>query len=251
MKTELRKIAIYNLIKVNKKITVKYLASYFDVSEMTIRRDLDDLEKASLIRREYGCAILADELKAEPNFSQRLNDNSEGKRHIAENAIGLLENFNTVFVDGSTTVRRLIDLIPEDSTFTVYTDSVEALHALTRLPRIKIFLIGGFLAPDGHTFDAGNFMDVVKRIYVDATFTSCGGFSEDGMFNNEYSEVQIKRAVMNNAYHNFLLADHTKMGVKGLILSQVWEKIDVLVTDRKPSDGIIRRLEENSARVIW
>ncbi|MBU9742239.1 DeoR/GlpR family DNA-binding transcription regulator [Lachnospiraceae bacterium ASD3451] len=251
MKTESRQIAIYNMVKSNREMSVNALAECFGVSPMTIRRDLDNLEHAKLIHRAYGKAFIANEDGSEMAFVLREASNLELKQKIAQTARRYLTGINSLYVDGSSTAHELIKILPTDRSYTIFTNSVATLLLLQQKEWITTFVIGGFLCDDNNTLDDSTSAEIAKRIFVDATFTSCSGFSAEGTFNNGITGSQVKRIMNQNSHKNYVLADHTKQNRYGIFLLDMWDKVDALITDQKPEPEMLKAIESNGVEVLW
>ncbi len=232
MNIEERRMHIYNLIKNQKEVIVAELADYFAVSTMTIRRDLDSLEDAGLIRREYGKALLVDDTVNETNFHFRSQSNHSAKIQIAALAARHLKNASSIYIDGSSTAYEFIKALPPDRHLTVFTNSAIALQYLSSFQSINVFVMGGLLARDNNTLDSEITVNIAKNIFVDAAVISCSGFSAQGFFNNGITGSQIKKIMLENSQHNYLLADYSKFNTQGVFLINTWDAIDTLICDR-------------------
>ncbi len=251
MKSEERRERIYNILKSNKEISVSALAEQFGVSAMTIRRDLNSLEHSNLVNRSYGKAHIIDESRQEFSFQQRSQVNRPLKQKIAQTALAYLTDISSFYVDGSTTATEVLKILPSGRTYTVFTNSFEALKLLSEKPWIRTYAIGGFLGKDHNTFDDDTTIDIVKQIYVDATITSCSGFSQNGIFNDGITGTQIKRIMLANSAQNFILADHTKANSQGLFLLSSWESLHYLITDAPVDAKCLETVKSFGVQVRW
>jgi DeoR/GlpR family transcriptional regulator of sugar metabolism len=86
---------------------------------------------------------------------------------------------------------------------------------------------------------------------VEATFTSCSDISVDGMFNSGTTGTEIRRVMMKNSQHNYLLADHSKFNSRGIFLLNTWDKVDTLITDEKPDAAFLGALKKYGVNVVW
>ena len=218
---------------------------------MTIRRDLTTLEYSNLINRTYGKAHIIDETKEEFPFEQRSHVNLALKQKIAKTTCKYLDKISSIYIDGSTTATELIKILPPSRSFTIITNSMEALKVLHEKSNVRTFVIGGFLAKDHNTFDDDTTIEVVKQIYVDATITSCSGFSKSGIFNDGITGTQIKRIMLKNSSKNFILADHTKIEKQGLFLLSSWDLIDYLITDMPIETKCLEQIQAHNVKVSW
>lgn len=253
MNSETRQISIYEMIKTNKEMSVNTLAHCFGVSAMTIRRDLDQLEQSKLIERVYGKAKIADESKTELSYSMRKSMNLANKQKIALQAAKFItdHDIRTIYADGSSTAMELLKVLPPSRSLTVFTNSIVAVNLLLPKTWIDTFVIGGFLNREISSMDDITSADLCKQIYVEATFTSCSDISADGMFNSGTTGMEIRRIMMKNSQHNYLLADHSKFNSRGIFLLNTWDKVDTLITDEKPEAAFIKALKKYGVNIIW
>lgn len=253
MNSETRQISIYEMIKTNKEMSVNTLAHCFGVSAMTIRRDLDQLEHSKLIERVYGKAKIADESKTELSYSMRKSMNLASKQKIALQAAKFItdHDIRTIYADGSSTAMELLKVLPPSRSLTVFTNSIVAVNLLLPKTWIDTFVIGGFLNREISSMDDITSADLCKQIYVEATFTSCSDISADGMFNSGTTGMEIRRIMMKNSQHNYLLADHSKFNSRGIFLLNTWDKVDTLITDEKPEAAFIKALKKYGVNIIW
>ena len=253
MNAENRQIAIYNMIKSNKEMSVNALSQCFGVSTMTIRRDLEHLERSNLIERTYGKARIADESKIELSYSMRQTMNLEYKQKIAMTAAQFIteKDIHSIYIDGSSTAMEFLKVLPPNRSITVFTNSISALNLLFPKTWVNTFIIGGFLNRDIFAMDDVTSIDLCKQIYVDATFTSCSDLSIDGMFNNGTNGTQIRRTMMKNSQHNYILAEHTKFNYRCIFLLNTWDKIDTLITDEEPSPAFISGIQKYGVSIVY
>ncbi len=251
LKVEERRKQIYNILKLNNEVSVNTLSEQFNVSSMTIRRDLDSLERSNLINRTYGKAHITNKNRQEFSFDHRSRENLDLKQKIASTALELLKGVSSIYVDGSSTALELLKLLNPNDSFTIFTNSFHALKLLHGNPGIRIFAIGGFLGQDYNTFDDDISISIAKQIFVDATITSCSCFSKNGVFNDAMTGTQIKRIMTGNSSRNILLADHTKANSQGLFLLNTWDSVSSLVTDEALDPELMDVLRHANVSVYW
>ena len=227
-----RQNQIYEYIRQQKTVRVTDLMERYHVADMTIRRDLIKLEELGLIARFHGGANLLGDPGSESDFSTRVIENLRAKTTIAQKAAGSITDGMTIYIDGSTTCHELVKRLPADKHLTVFTDSVEALIQLRhKLDNLSVFVIGGELSRDLNTMDGHIAVETVQKIYVDACFFSCGGFSPDGITNTGIIGTQVKKIILKHAAKNILLADSSKYDRHGLCMLSDWKTVGRLITD--------------------
>jgi len=225
-----RRKKIYDLIKSMGETQNAILSKKFDVSEITIRRDLDKLEEAGLIKRAYGKSKIIASVNSSVLFKSRESENRHAKQKIAQKALSLLENVNSVYIDEGTTCYELVKILPE-KTLIVFTNNISSVMILRQTPRIKTFVIGGFLADDKNTTDGEVAINTAKNIFVDLAFISCHGFSAKGFVNDGLIGSQVKKIIIENSMKTCLLADYSKFNRRGLFLLGAWNEIDAFITN--------------------
>ncbi len=232
MKSASRQSLIYEYIKKCNEVSSSNIAQYFNISPVTVRRYLDKLEANGLIYRKYGKAIIIDKSKAEFSFHSRLLANKPYKSKIASLALPYVRNISTAFFDASTTALEVLKLLPKTHSMTIYASNTAIIDYLHDYTNINLFILGGFLSKiDETTLDSETTIHIARQIYVDAAFISCGGFSSNGFFDNATSGIEVKRVMLQNSEHNFLLADHTKYNSNGIFLVDTWTPINTLICD--------------------
>ncbi len=253
MNQELRQVQLYNLIKDQREVSISSLVAHFGVSQVTIRRALKKLEEAGLVNHVYGKVHVVDTSRIESSFHERIKINHLGKQRMAAVANKLIasNNIKSIYLDGSSSALEVAKALPRDSHVTIFTNSFSILEIMKEKPQIRLFFLGGFMDWDDlSTFDITT-EDQCKQIFLDATFTSCGGFSKNGTFNNGYAGAQIRRIMMKNSMQNYLLADHTKYNTQGVFMLTAWDSIDVLITDEQLPDAFLEHMRSQNVNVCW
>lgn len=245
MKAAARQSLIYDYIKKHNEVSINHIARYFNISPVTVRRYLDKLEQNGLIYRKYGKALIADNSKAEFSFDSRSLRNTEYKQTIARLALPSLLKASSVFFDASTTAIELLKLLPRTHALTIYASNTSVLYYLKDHPNVKLFIMGGYLSrADGTTLDSETTVNIARQIFVDASFISCGGFSANGFFDNATTGIEVKRIMLENSAHSYLLADHTKFNTKGIFQVDTWEPIQTLICDTsfdKTTEALLKK----------
>jgi len=252
MYTNNRQPLILEYIRKKKIIKVNELIEYFNVADMTIRRDLIFLEKNGLIIRTHGGAMLADYMaNRESTFVSRQIQNLAEKRIIAEKAISFITDDMAIYIDGSTTCSEIAKIIPQKKNITVFSDSIAALTELReRLEDITIVLTGGELAGDNNTLDGYIAVEMAQKICVDIGFISCGGFSEEGITNTGLTGIQVKKTIINSAKTRILVADSSKSNKRCIYMLSGWDKIDYLICDKGLDEDTAKKIEKQRTAVL-
>lgn len=233
-----RRQEIMVMIKRDQSVRVHDLAPKFNVTEETIRRDLDKLDKEGKVKKTYGGAVLVNPVSEDPSFSDRLKVNMDSKKSIGMKAATLIKDGETIFIDMSTTALEVIKAVPFNINITVITNSLEAIVTLGKMANIKLISIGG-------TFDKSNqYMGgtmanrFIEHYYVDKTFFSVKAFSKDrGIMDSKEEIAEIKNRMVKNAREAILVIDHSKFNQGALFNVIDLRDLEMVVTDYKLDDA--------------
>lgn len=234
MYAEERHQAIAELVASRGRVAVTELASHFDVTTETVRRDLSQLERLKLLRRVHGGAVSTRSLTMlEAQLSDRDHVNAVEKERIARAAVGLLpEGGCTLLLDAGSTTARLAALLPASERWTVITHAVPIAAMLAPLPHIELHLLPGRVrtatqAAVGHTT-----VTAVHEYRADLAFVGTNGISvQHGLSTPDPEEAATKRALVQSAQRVVALADASKVGQERTVRFAGLEDVDVLVTD--------------------
>lgn len=231
MLTEVRQKKIYEYIRKHGTAKVADLHKLLNVSDMTIRRDLNELTERGLITRVHGGAIINDIRELELSFQSRQVKYLEQKMAIARLAKESLFRNATIYLDGSTTCNELAKLLSNDMDLIVFTDSLAVFLELQNRDGVDTILFGGMLEKDNNTLDGVLTVATAEKITVDLCFFSARGFSVQSISNAGMIGTNVKRIMLKNSKTRYLLADSSKFNQKGLFELCSWSDVDALITD--------------------
>jgi len=242
MLAEERRRQIIALLNSRGSIQVSELSSSFNVTEETIRRDLDILNGKNLLKRTHGGAV-ALQRRHEVPFDVRKQANIEEKRQIAAKAARLVEPGDTVFLDISSTAMFLAKELSNMKDITVITNSTRIGLEFIDKKDITFISTGGILRPNSYSLVGPLANDAVSKYYADKFFSSCKGLSiKHGATDSNELESEVKKNMMRRSSRLCLTIDHTKLDEIGLVQFASLDEIDTIICD----DGI----DEQSARSI-
>lgn len=227
---------IYAILEQRSSATVQYLQKRLYVSEATVRRDLDAMEKAGLIHRVWGGAMIsASPEKDIPSFV-RDRTNSAEKAKIAAIASKLLRENSSIFIDSSTSCHHLVPFLAKYKRLTVITSSLAMQRLLSEHTNVNVHLLGGQVFEKG--IITGHLAVASVRQYnAGMMFFSCSGISaEKGLSSIEARVVEVSRAMMRQAETKVLLCDSSKVDKQGVWHLADIEEVDYIIMDKKPDD---------------
>ena len=248
-----RREEIKKLIHDNGEVKIADLEERFPaLSGMTLRRDLDALEReGSIVRIRGGAKSLSHlSLIKELAYSQRQSKNISGKIAIAQKALDFVEPGRSIYVDSGTTCMCLAQRIADRALFAITPAPAVAME-LIKQPGIKVSLTGGQLNRETMTLSGFNATEYVKGINVYAAFIAASGFSLDNGFTcGDYYEAELKRLIIKKAHKVILLMDHTKLRSTLPYTFARLNNINVWVTDMDLSEDIKRAAYQSRVTII-
>jgi DeoR/GlpR family transcriptional regulator of sugar metabolism len=211
---------IIKILEDKGSINIPDLAKYFDVSEMTIYNDLKKIQNDSRIFVVKRGAIYKDDrdlIGIDLSHYDRFNRNKEEKKIIAQKALEYINNYESIFLDGSTTIQYLAKLLAEkkDLHLNVITISPIIAIELAKNKNIEILCTGGVLNKTHYVYYA-NYEKLIEGININKVFMSCLGFSIENGFTEQISEeAELKSKIKKYCENIYILLDHTKFNKIG------------------------------------
>ena len=246
-----RRRVIAERIKATGQVAVSVLSTEFQVSEETIRRDLEWLERDGIATRIYGGAVLTGNDRVAPPYSIRKNTNIEPKVTIARHLAQLIQDGDTLMVDESSTSAYALRALRQKKNITLITNSLELLREMTGLDTWHIISTGGSLKSDVLAHTGPHALRTVASYHARYAIVSCRGINEQlGLADSDDAVVQIKQAMIASCDCTILLADHRKFDRPGLVALGKLDLVDKLITDCAPSQQWQERLKNSGVELI-
>ena len=233
-----RRNLILEKLQAEKRVVVSELSDLFEVSEETIRRDLDKLDKEGLAVKSYGGAVLVENNNVDMPFNVRKKKNMQGKRIIANIIKDLISDGDHIIVDPSTTAVSIVKALREKKRLTIVTNSIEVLVELADATGWDVISTGGTLRENYLALVGPRALDGISTFNADKLILSCKGIDmEKGITDANEMFSQVKRAMLHSATQKILAVDSTKF--EKVAFSQICDvaDLDMVVTDVRPSDA--------------
>ncbi len=246
-----RRQHIFKAIEASGVASVRDLAQRFDVSMITIMRDLQELEQEGLIRRVHGGAISVRGASYEPPFSARESQLSPEKQRIALKAVELIADGDSLILDVGTTTLEIARALKGKRNLTVLVTNLRAALELASQPAIQVIVIGGKLRSSELSMIGHLAEQTLRTFQVDKAFIGVGGVTvSHGLTEFNFDEAGTKRTMIERARQAIVVADHTKFGK--IMLTQVapLSDISLLITGSELDEEQKHELEEAGVTLL-
>lgn len=232
-------------------MTIADLAEGLNVSTVTIRTDLSDMEEAQLLRRVRGGAVVAIASRYEGASDIVTPLNRAEKERIVDAACGLIRSGYTVFISSGTTAEMLAARMPETiRDLVVATNSINVARILGAHPGVEVIVTGGTLRPGVNSLVAPLGDVLLREINADLSLISSTGVSlERGFTNSSWAEADVAKAMVRGSRCIVFLADHSKLGHVASARIVGFNRADVLITDRKAPQSFLKSAEETGVHI--
>lgn len=228
-----RQNTILNYLKKQHFATIKELCKIVWTSESSIRRDIKILESKGYLKQFYGGVILSGYENSVVPVALRNNQHSAVKEELAKQAATHLFNGATVFMDGSSTVRRIIKYINGFRHIKIITNN-QLIFNETISPEIQIFCTGGRFLPENNIFVGSSAENFLKGINADLMFFSSQAISETGVISDtSEAETSLRQTMLSQAKKKIFLCDSSKIGLKYTFTVCNKDDIDEIICEKK------------------
>lgn len=253
MLKEKRLQKIENLLISNGSVETGQLSRTFDVTEMTIRRDLETLikENPKIVRTHGGAMLTNSGDQGELPYERRMAENGSLKDHIAQKALSFIHHGQVLFIDSGTTTLHLARQMSNEINNTVITNGINIATELLTRDWINVILIGGDLRRNTHSTRGPLAEEQMRNFKVDVAFIGANSIGDNGnIYLANTSEIGFKKSVLASAKEVYVLADSSKFDKFNLISCADGQDVTGIITDHKLPSETASRLEELGVRLI-
>ncbi len=232
MLAQQRREKIFELIREDGHAKVHELSRIFNVTEVTIRQDLEKLEEEGWIVREHGGAYLKNIGLSVRNIELQSKENLAQKAAIARKALELICDGDTILLDSGSTTTELAKLIKGFRNLTVITNALNIALILGEDPEIHLVLTGGEFKAPTLSLTGQKAADSLEGLHVDKLFLATAGITlKSGLTYPSISDLVVKKAMIESAEEVYLVADSSKIGKSSFASLSALSLIDTLITD--------------------
>lgn len=223
-----------------------------ELSSMTLRRDLENLEDNGFAIKIRGGARSTgiDFAAHEQIYSRRATQNLQAKRNIALRALTYIETGRSVFLDSGTTIMELAKILP-DVNLSILTSGPNLAIEILKKFKPTVNLIGGIINRDNLSVSGAHALNFVKSVNIDIAFMApVGGSAENGFSCGNYTEFEVKRAIVKKANKVIVLMDSSKFGHSLPFTFATLKDIDILITNGVVNAEFMQKARDNGVEII-
>ena len=247
-----RRKLILEKVHVEKKVIVSELSKEFDVSEETIRRDLDKLDKDGLAVKSYGGAVINENTSIDMPFNVRKKKNVTGKQKMADIIADLIHDGDHIAVDASTTGVFIAKAIKNKERITIVTNSIEVIIELSDVSDWNIISSGGKLKEGYLALTGPKAIEGLSAYNVEMAIISGKGFDfERGLTDSSEEFSQPKQMMFRSAKKKIVAVDKTKFNKIAFSKIVDFSDMDIVVTDEKPDEKWLNMFKEKGIKCLY
>jgi DeoR/GlpR family transcriptional regulator of sugar metabolism len=249
-----REDIIYENLKKKRRVQVAELVESLGVSEVTIRKDLANLERRGIAFRTRGGAVLARAVAVKKALTERETERIEAKEAIAEAAVQLLGDGSTAFIDSGSTCAILADFIAlrmGGRGLSIVSHSLPVIERFASEQGFSLYALGGAYRPESGCFSDPSTIEALRRYSTDVAFVGTTGFDEAGNCSAQNAmEAEVKRTALALSHRRVLLMDSTKAGARAFSIFADKAGIDLIVTDADIADETLAGMRDLGLDVL-
>lgn len=249
--SEPRRRRILEWIEEEGSARVRELSAAFEVSEATIRQDLERLEREGHVTREHGGAFLNAMPAQSGNMVLHHQDNMDRKRRIGAAAAALVSDDETLILDAGTTTTEVAMRLADRRNLTVITNALNIAVILGSIPGNTAHMPGGQFKAPTLSLSGDKSVEYFRNIFAGKLFLATAGVALDaGLTYPSFADLQLKEAMIKAASHVYLVADSTKINRSSFTRLGALEMVHSFITDDGISDADAKAFERRGIELI-
>ena len=250
MSPERRRDQILAYLSARDRTSVGELSQVLDVSEVTVRKDLDVLESQGVLTRVHGGAVVSGRGRLELYFAAREQEYLEEKRRIGQAAAALIQSGQCIFLDASTTALQVARLIKDREDLIVVTNGLYTALELNFSEGITTIVVGGTMRRRSSSLVGSFNDDQLHRLRVDIGFFGARGVTaRDGLMETDLNEALLKQRMVKASGAVVGIVDASKFGSTFFSVFALPQEIDRIITDTRASASMVKELRAHSISV--
>jgi DeoR/GlpR family transcriptional regulator of sugar metabolism len=245
-----RQRAITEAVMAEGSVRIEQLAERFNISLMTIHRDLNELESRGVLRKSRGMATVTSTSLVESSDVYRSVQQAAEKEALVLAALEFIEPGQSIFLDDSTTVLRIAPHLPSKAPVTAITNSLTLMGELRNSQGITLLALGGHYYNWCSAFMGHMTTQAISQLQTDVLIMSTSAITNDVVYHQFLETVDTKRAMFDASSKRILLADHTKFERQALHALVPLKDFDVVIVDEGTEESDIKRMHDKGINVL-
>lgn len=242
---------IIEILRSKKNASTSYLCEQLFASTSTIRRDILELEKAGIVKRNHGGVAYIPSSNIEYSHMFREMENKKEKNYICNLALDFITDGYAIFLDSSSTVSNICPLLQKYTNLTIVTNGVKTALELAQIDSIATFIAGGQLKSGSASIVgelSGNFID---NFHADLSIISCRGINDEGIYEASQMQALVKQHMIKNSSSTIVLCDSSKFNQSHFYKLSSFSNINAVITDKQPSSKILNSILSYGCEVLY
>ncbi|MEQ8354922.1 MAG: DeoR/GlpR family DNA-binding transcription regulator [Kiloniellaceae bacterium] len=241
---------ILSLLESRGFVSIGSLAKSFAVSQQTVRRDLNELEKRGLVTRYHGGAGLPP-VAGDVDYDKRKRSHAKEKQRIAALVAGQVPDGATIFIDIGTTMEAVAEALLQHRRLTVVTNHLTVATILNRRRDFQVILAGGVLKHNDQATTGEATREFLEKFRVGYGIFGIGGISEDGdLMDFDFRDIGVSTTAMKISRKRLVALDHSKFLADAIVRVAHLRDVDMVFTDAPPPEHLSRMLRDNAVQVF-
>ena len=242
-----RQALILRQINLHNRVLSSDLSNEINVSEDTIRRDLNELSDIGKIIKVHGGALSK---SFHSSFLRSDIYKVDSKKTIAQKAVELIHEGMFILTSGGTTVIEMARLLPENLQATFFTGSIPAAYEYAQHPNIEVIFIGDKISKGSQITVGGEAINKINSIKADLCFLGINAIDQDGITDNDWEVVQVKKAMVLASQKTVLLTISEKINTHQRIKICGLNDVDILITELDPNNDLLEIYKTHNITVL-
>lgn len=248
-----RREKVLTLLRENGTVMLKELEKLFpEVSSMTLRRDLEYFENlGEAVRIRGGARYIRTMGEQEDVYALRAAKNQDAKNKIARLALKFIEPRRSVYIDAGSTGMFLARSLP-DLNFSVVTSGINVAMEISKRYKPSVTMLGGLINRNNLAASGNQSGQIISQLNIDTALIVGSAFSlKNGFTVGNYEEGVLKKSIISKAEKVIMLIDSSKFGKTMPFTFAHMEDIDILITDKRPSEEVMELAQTSQIKVIY
>ena len=247
-----RRREILERLRSDGKVLVSELARAFDVTEETVRRDLEKLDREGLVSKTYGSAVSKGNSSLDLPYSVRVSVNVSEKEKISETVTKYVNDGDRLMIDSSSTAIYIVKKLKSKKNLTIITNSVKILLELADKSDFTVLCTGGSLKEGSLSLGGSSAEKMIYSCHVDTAICSCKGLDMNlGVTDSNELDSLIKKAMFSCAERRILALDGGKFDSKSFVKVCDVKDLDMIITDSEPREQWKGYCSENGVEIVF